>query len=434
MLKQPINTNRYINSVLISALLLFTLLFIINTSRQTSIFGIDLRNRIVGARLLAEGEDSYYYKLGSKTPERYLDPLDIKQTSVNRVTVTPAYLILLKPLSNLPYNQIRFFWFYFQYFCLLAIGGIFIYLSQSVIQKKYIAIITLAVIGCSGPWTTHLYVAQNYILYPFFLSIIYLLHQIKNKYCLLLAGILLGITCFIRPPFILLLLPFIIYNNKKIIFATIIGLLIGIGIFYVNGHQKAWKNYSNAMNTYGTFQLNTIQNNPKTLATVIEKSPFHEHIIDLNESLSNNHNLSLQRLAYDFLSIKLNKTSLTAVLVLIISVVLLFLYRSNNRYNDNQLFIIGSLLVLVSEYLIPAPRLSYNYVQWIFPLCLLALEYNFLTLKKSIQVLILGGIILNLHFLGNFMVFKTSLGEVMLLTAFVALLLTNKKITSTNPL
>ncbi|MCK4696052.1 MAG: hypothetical protein KAT74_09825, partial [Candidatus Cloacimonetes bacterium] len=37
---------------------------------------IDLRNRVVGARLLLKGEDPYYFKWDNDTPEYYVDARD----------------------------------------------------------------------------------------------------------------------------------------------------------------------------------------------------------------------------------------------------------------------------------------------------------------------------------------------------------------------
>ena len=160
--KHVIKLNIYLGIVL----LLFSISFYINLQRSENIFGIDLRNRIVGARLLGNTENLFQYKLSETTPQRYIDPLDNKITKVNRVTVTPTFLYLLKPLASLNYNTIVRFWFYFQYGILLLTIALFAKQTKDSTLKKHIILISIVFIGSSGPWLTHLYVAQNYILYP----------------------------------------------------------------------------------------------------------------------------------------------------------------------------------------------------------------------------------------------------------------------------
>ena len=80
----------------------------------------DLRNRVVGARIIEDGGSPYFYKWKPGDPLRYYDPqaFDIYIPSIS--TSTPFLHRLLIPLAGLPFATIMRVWMgvlYLLYFC-----------------------------------------------------------------------------------------------------------------------------------------------------------------------------------------------------------------------------------------------------------------------------------------------------------------------------
>ncbi len=98
---------------LLNVVLVFTIIiairgFLIDFSNTYTYGGVDLRNRVVGARLMLEGLDPYRFKWSEGYPDTLLDPIDNPLTPVNRVSVPPTVLMLHVPLAGIKYSIQRF--------------------------------------------------------------------------------------------------------------------------------------------------------------------------------------------------------------------------------------------------------------------------------------------------------------------------------------
>ena len=94
----------------------FASLSFLKTFRDVDKFGgMDLREKIVGARLLSAGLSPYFHKWKSGDDERLLDPFDGFNIKITRVAVAPSMLLFFVPLSKLNYGMIKWIWFVFSY-------------------------------------------------------------------------------------------------------------------------------------------------------------------------------------------------------------------------------------------------------------------------------------------------------------------------------
>src|SRR5205807_5005142 len=68
--------------------------------------GDDLRNRVVGARVMLTGADPYAFHWQSGMPEELLDP--VYDPKAHRLTISPPTLLLYAPIAPLPFRTERF--------------------------------------------------------------------------------------------------------------------------------------------------------------------------------------------------------------------------------------------------------------------------------------------------------------------------------------
>src|ERR1700744_349876 len=83
----------------------------------------DLRNRIVGARMIGDGVSPYFYKWKNGDGLRYYDPqaFDVNQPSIT--TSTPFLHRLLIPIADWPQERILVIWLVIEY---LVVAGMIV--------------------------------------------------------------------------------------------------------------------------------------------------------------------------------------------------------------------------------------------------------------------------------------------------------------------
>src|ERR1700761_611404 len=85
-----------------------------------ALFPLDLRNRIVGARLIHDGISPYFYKWRpGKDSIRYYDSENFDDYKVSSMTASPFFHHVIGPLAELPQSKIQFWWVGIQHALLL---------------------------------------------------------------------------------------------------------------------------------------------------------------------------------------------------------------------------------------------------------------------------------------------------------------------------
>ena len=169
--------------------IIFTLFdFIEDIINSFEYCGIDLRNRIVGARVIKHHLDPYFFKWSEKYSKLLLDPRDIPELPVTRLTIPPSLLLLHLPFSDFYYKNIRIIWTLLQWFFLLFS----IYAFTKAKNKKIIWITGLLLIADSYIMRLHIERGQIYIFYVFLISLAYYIYRKKSDN--FISGLLLGFT------------------------------------------------------------------------------------------------------------------------------------------------------------------------------------------------------------------------------------------------
>lgn len=328
--------------------------------------GIDLRNRVVGARNLLTGNDPYYTKWDAETEEYYVDGRDYYAgLSVSRCTVSPSFLLLHAPFAKISYKTQQYLWFALQE--LLLIGSILILAKAAGKRYKIVLIIGFMFFMGSYFWRFHVANGQIYILFSAAIIAAYKIAKYTNKE--FWAGFILGWTATWRPPLLLLGLPFLICRKWKLIFGGIAGILMGFLSSFLIADISNWRNYFSAMKVHGAFHSGLLQ--PELMIHPnsnniegIRNSFFSADVPGLDSSIQGIFQIHFdQPVNAGFLWLGLA----AVILLLCIS---LWKYR-NYAISTELLFYQGTVLVLISEYFLPAARLSYNNVIWLVPLTLL---------------------------------------------------------------
>lgn len=137
-----VKENTFFKTIIWLVLLITAIGFLIDLQSTFIYIGTDLRNRVVGARLVIEGIDPYFFKWTPSLSERFCDPLDDPNSLLSRVSVPPTVLALHSTMARLPYVQQKILWLIVQWSAF--IGTIFTFLLGNKSHTKANFILTIS--------------------------------------------------------------------------------------------------------------------------------------------------------------------------------------------------------------------------------------------------------------------------------------------------
>ncbi|HPR18482.1 MAG TPA: glycosyltransferase family 87 protein [Candidatus Cloacimonadota bacterium] len=361
--------------LLLKILLIFAVFFAVAAFMQDmantmNFSGMDLRNRIVGARLVANGYNPYFYKWNEGDSDFFLDPRDDPTLPMNRVTVPPTVLQINSLFSNLPYKFIRIFWTLIQWLLLLGTIYLFSRTAADQVQSKLIWIVCLFFVADSYIFRLHIERGQIYILYVFLFALSYFIYSRKFRLNIIIGGLIAGYCASLRFPVLLLILPFIFAKRWKFVMSQICGFILGILASSLYAGKMAWISYFKAMQYHGLTHLEKIGLSTEEYPQInIEGIKDFSIFAELPISDS-----SLQGMMHS-IGIQLSSGVLLTIFCVLLVIITIFFLKINKRYKTTGfLFLFGSAIIIISEVFLPAARYNYNDVIIMIPLSLLILD------------------------------------------------------------
>ncbi|MBE9043780.1 DUF2029 domain-containing protein [Pleurocapsales cyanobacterium LEGE 10410] len=242
---------------------------------------------------------------------------------------------------------------------------------------------------------------QIYIVYVFLLSIAWFCLNKTFKFNNFVGGVLVGITASLRPPFVLLFIPFLISRRYSFLLGGLAGILFNLSLSFAVVDLFIWQKYLLAMfGMTGYINLSTFSPEQITIPRldivypkVVEgfdfaiRNPLEAHL----------DNTSL----YDVLNaidIPNKRDILIAGFIITIVFFLLFSLKYLLKNRDlKSTFLFGVLICLICEFFIPVGRYSYYDVQMLLPLLILINQASVMKLISSrLIIFLLSGMLLGM--------------------------------------
>lgn len=426
--------NNILNIFLIFAVIVGVLGFFVDIENTLNYGGVDLRNRVVAARLLLNGIDPYYFKWHYGMPDLWLDPLVDPNWPVSRVTVPPTVLMLQATIAKLPYFTQRIIWLILQWGLFFCTSSIFARSTNSTTKSKLVWIIGLLFFSGSYFWRLHVERGQIYIVYVCFLSYAYwLAHKVKHNY--VLSGFWIGLTASLRPPVVLMLLPILLYRQWKLLIGSIIGIVSSLILSFAFAGVTIWGKYFSAIKIDGEVHSGLINIKDSGKYEI-----YYPREIEGMKTMSKALKLpvpdtSFQNLFQQF-DINFSSGTLLAALCIILLFTCFFLYKNRTHAKSHEIiFLSGILMVIMSEYFLPASRQTYGDIQWIMALSLIIITYNiYAFLSSKLNIILLISLFSSLGL--TWIPWSTLVGDISMLLytvpTFIIIILKHKKINSTH--
>ncbi|PZO14480.1 MAG: hypothetical protein DCF25_14890 [Leptolyngbya foveolarum] len=384
--------------------------------------GTDLRNRVVGARLMLDGIDPYTFKWQPGLSERFYDPLDDPTGLTSKLSVSPIVLTLQAAIAERSYMQQKVIWLIVQWAAL--IGTVWVFLKTSGSQRKNTLIWAISFCFANSLfWRLHVSSGQIYVVYIFVLAIAWFCLQSKSKYKNIVSGFFAGVAASLRPSFMLFLIPFAVRRQYSFLLGGAAGLLSGVAFSCWVVGAFIWKRYILAMlQMVGLVDLSTylppaediLPNSTIVYPKIVEG--FDWNIYNPLERYFTNNSF------YQLLNI-LHVPNKRSILILGFLATIAYLslcllkYLPKNK-DTGYLFLFGVLICLLGDFFLPIPRYPYYDIQMLLPLLIIIslTDVKYLISHNSNIILIAG---LFLCMMGFIVVPKPLLFGGLLITLYV---------------
>ena len=392
--KSESKNSRLINLLFLAAAVITIIGFLVDFRNTITYPGTDLRNRVVGARLILEGIDPYFFKWQPGLSEKFYDPLDIPTELFSKLSVPPTVLVLHLLFAGLPYLQQKIIWLFVQWIAFIGTIFIFIKNSNSKAQTNLI-LITSFLFANSLFWRFHVNSGQIYIFYVLLLSIAWFILNKAPNYNEFFSGIFVGITVSLRPPFILLFIPFLVFQRYLFILGGLIGCLLSLILSFSVVDLAIWHKYMLAMlGMTGFVNLKELFPPTNAVSNIIYPKVFEGFSVDSRNPLEYRNFINSSLLdILDSLDIANQREILVIGLIVTTIFLVSYLIKYNLKLKDvNFIFLFGILICLIGEFFIPIGRYPYYDIQLMLPLLIIISKTDITELisSKLIVLLLLG--------------------------------------------
>ena len=251
------------------------------------------------------------------------------------------------------------------------------------------------------------------------ISIAWLLLNRLSKFNYLASGFFVGIAASLRPPFILVFIPFVIHRQYSFLLGGIIGILFSLFLSFAVADIFIWKQYILAMLGMTGF-INLEDYLQIDNSSLVNIDLVYPQIVEgINTAIRNPleyNNFSDSSVYYVLSVLKIQNKPQILILGLIVAITFLSLYAigySSKQKDVNLTFLYGILMCLISEFLIPVSRYSYYDIQLIVPLFIIITKANIKQLIHSNSIaILLSGLLLSIgcfNWIPKFLIVSTYL-------------------------
>ncbi len=388
--------------------------------RYTGEYMGDLRNRVVGARIIGDGGSPYFYKWRPGDSVRYYDPqaFDIYLPSIN--TSTPFLHRLLIPIAGWPEAWIMRMWMVVLYLLLFGMAGYAFWLARGNAARLMVGAVTLLFL-LTNAWALHAKYGQTYLLIPALAMLVFALRRWP-----LAAGLAAAVLVMVRPNAALFVLPF--FFTRDFNWRWVLPGLVLLGWVLLSPRERGlWGDYIAMLRD----QVKIHQDlRPATQASVTDPGYRRWEGLDMDTVRArigrdpvhiDSENGNVFVLYRKLIGRRMPVALLGVAGVLAILLVIGALFVARRRYGEfapEQLAITGFCLYMISDLFSPVYRHAYYGVQWIMPLLIAASLYR--GRNRLVYGLLLACLLLNVVHL-PFVRMGNTIGEYGFLAGLLAI-------------
>jgi len=372
-------------------LLLFLSIYLFNfldhLSKIDSFFLIDLRNRVIGARLFSQHQSPYYYKWDPSQPETLYDPIDKCGIKNNGITAPPSVLLLIEPIANKSYYSISYYWVIIHYlFFLLTFIPVYWYFKTDP-SRLYISLAGIILLF-SSQWRSSVFMGQSHFFFPAILSVAISFTSIKAVSRYFFIGLLLAVLVWIRPNAILLI-PFLFYatniNRKHLLVGLVSGCVFFIGLTLLLNHGHYWLDFFRSCKDWVEYYVSDVPHRPCYVLDSIEGKIVR--FPQIRPMQWQGEVVNVFDILFNKTGVKINQTPINIGCASVYLLVLYACYKKRFAATEDMI-LTGIVLYWLFEICGPIPKTSYYFVELFIVVYFMAGKFSVLSKSNKLVFLI----------------------------------------------
>jgi len=215
--------------------------------------GVDLRNRVVGARALLLSIDPYNVEWRPGAPVELADTHQ-RYPGVTRVTAAPPLLLLYAPFAHLPYRTQQAIWWALQWAALAACIAVLARGFAGGAQRRVFVCVAVACFAGSWFWRLHVERGQYYVFSTLLLCLdLAALRSAGGRPWWL--GIPSGVAAAIKPTNAVVLPMLWLFGERRAALACGAAAASLVAASVYAGGPDVWPSFLAAVGDYGEFEL-----------------------------------------------------------------------------------------------------------------------------------------------------------------------------------
>jgi hypothetical protein len=227
---------------------LVMLVVVASTYRDTCTYSPDdLRNRVVGARVILVGHDPYTFFWQPGMPEELLDP--VHDPKAHRLTVSPPTLLIYVLVAPLPFSTQRFVSFVFEWLAMIASLVLLAWSLPEWRQRVVFLLGATLLVVATDIWRLHLERGQVYVFHLLALSAAIAWSR-RGQIDSLTAGIALGVLALMRPNLLVIAPALLIMRQWRSSSAMLVTVGVGVATTFLMLPTSSWQSYLDVGDQY----------------------------------------------------------------------------------------------------------------------------------------------------------------------------------------
>jgi hypothetical protein len=209
--------------------------------------GDDLRNRVVGARVMLAGYDPYTFFWMPGMPEELLDP--VHEPKAHRLTISPPTLLFYAIGAPLPFKTLRFISFILEWLAMIAS---LVLLARSLPEQRQRVVFLLGAtlfVLATDIWRLHLERGQVYVFQLLALSAAIAWSR-RGQVDSIAAGIALGVLALMRPNLLVIAPALLLIRQWRSSGAMLATVGVGIAVAFLMLPTSSWQSYLDVGDQY----------------------------------------------------------------------------------------------------------------------------------------------------------------------------------------
>jgi hypothetical protein len=350
-------------------------------------FGADLRNRVVGARVMLAGNDPYTFVWQPGMPEELLDP--VYDPKAHRLTISPPTLLLYAAIAPLPYKSQRSVSFAAEWLALIVSLALLARSLPDMRQRVVLLLGATLFVIATDVWRLHVERGQLYVFHLLALSAAIAWSQC-GKVDSIPAGIAFGVLALMRPNLLVLAPAMLLMRQWRAPSAMLATIGVGVAATFLMLPTSSWQSYLDVGDQYYL----SIQD-PESMPDRFR--PTHGKFIEgveFGNSLPNVESSSfavLYQTLHERFGLPMLNLALTSKIILLAIACLLLVLVWQRRGDLRSALALSVVLALDTEFFLPH-RWGYADVMLLAPLALMlpALLREERTNRQVLAVVLIG--------------------------------------------